>query len=77
MAWSAPSQAGELYLNVVTNPEPDVGGGFKVVDVANLRVTGHGRWVLSNLSPATYYCRLFGDRPGRRVVSDLVGFEVR
>jgi hypothetical protein len=77
LTWSGPSEARDLYLNVTTNPEPAEDGGFTVVNVANERVTGNSEWLLSNLRTGIYYCLLFADGSDRRVISDLIHFDIR
>ncbi|MBN2360143.1 MAG: hypothetical protein JXR83_11880 [Deltaproteobacteria bacterium] len=77
LAWSAPSRAQQLYLNVTRDPTLSVAGGFAVVDVANSVVTAVNQTVLEDLADGTYYCKLFADGCNRRAVSDLVVFTVQ
>jgi hypothetical protein len=74
--WSAPSQAERLYLNVTSDPAIDVHGGFKVVNVANLDVTGFDNHVITGLEDGVYYWMLVADGKGRRVFSDQTSFEI-
>lgn len=77
LTWAIPGRAVEVYLNVTTDPTPDVHAGFVTVDVVNDRVTGTYRRELAGLGAGTYYAKLFADGCGRRVVSDLATFAVR
>ncbi len=74
--WSIPSQAGETYLNVSTDPETTITGSFKTINVTNEAITNTYSKTLSNLAPGKYYYMLIADGFGRRVLSDIGSFTI-
>lgn len=76
LSWSIPSQSQEAYMNISSSSSTDVAGNFKIVNVANERVTGKYADTLADLPLGKYYWQIMTEGNGRTVSSDIDSFEV-